>query len=310
VKRSNRLIILLGAFFAVVAFIGVILLASGGGVSSGTPTPTPQPKVNVVYAKADINLGEKITEEMVETKQMTVSERAALGNDTFTSVNEVIGRVAGGKIPKGQPLHGSYDFLNPGQIAKGKSISSAIGEGMVGVSMEVDQVNGVGTLIVPGDRVDIILAVWVTSADLTGTRRGATMKASGGEDVTAKMVIQNVKVIATLLPAAEPETGTATKTAAPVASADTITQNEQHMMVIIEVKPDQAEVIRWAQRSEKVDPQNYISLGLALRSDKDNDKPTRSTPGITFKKLVEMYGVLPVDPRAYIPQDILTTFSW
>ena len=47
------------------------------------------------------------------------------------------------------------------------------------------------------------------------------------------------------------------------------------MMVILEVTPDEAEILRWAQRAEKTDPQNYIDLSLALRSDKDNDAAQR-----------------------------------
>jgi len=31
------------------------------------------------------------------------------------------------------------------------------------------------------------------------------------------------------------------------------------MIVIVEVQPDEAEIIRWAQREEKADPQNYIT---------------------------------------------------
>ena len=75
-------------------------------------------------------------------------------------------------------------------------------------------------------------------------------------------------------------------------------------------QPDEAEIIRWAQREEKADPQNYITLGLALRSDKDNDAPAATTPGITLTQLVTIYGVLPPDPRAIIPADLAKELSW
>ena len=81
------------------------------------------------------------------------------------------------------------------------------------------------------------------------------------------------------------------------------------MVAIIEVKPDEAEIIRWAQREEKTDPQSYIDLSVALRSDKDNSLPSAVTPGITFKMLVDKYGVLPPDSRAAIPPDIAKSFS-
>ena len=82
------------------------------------------------------------------------------------------------------------------------------------------------------------------------------------------------------------------------------------MIVVVEVTPEEAEVIRWAQREEKVDPQNYITLSLALRSDKDNDAPAVTTAGITFKQLVTIYGVLPPDPRGIIPADLAKQISW
>jgi Flp pilus assembly protein CpaB len=82
------------------------------------------------------------------------------------------------------------------------------------------------------------------------------------------------------------------------------------MLVLLEVKPDEAEILRWAQREEKTDPQNYIDLSLALRSDKDNDLPNATTPGITFKMLVDKYNVLPLDPRGILPPDLAKGMSW
>ena len=96
----------------------------------------------------------------------------------------------------------------------------------------------------------------------------------------------------------------------PKSTTALMTNSSVHMQVILEVTPDEAEVIRWAQREEKVDPQNYITLGLALRSDKDNDAPPVTTPGITFKQLVTIYGVLPPDPRAIIPVDLAKQIAW
>ena len=99
------------------------------------------------------------------------------------------------------------------------------------------------------------------------------------------MVIQNRKILATLLP--PPDITTSNATAAPTGSAgpapkatSALVQNTgRHMIVILEVKPDEAEIMRWAQREEKTDPQNYIDLSLALRSDKDNDLPERQHAG-------------------------------
>jgi Flp pilus assembly protein CpaB len=321
VRRSNRLIILIGVFLAIVSVLGVIALGGGGGGgggggNKGTPTPTPEPKVAVVLAKADINLGDKITGDMVETKDMTLSARDALPGTSFDNVNLVIGRVAGGSIKKGEILYADTSFMQPGTFVTGKDLASAITTGHVAVSMEVDQVNGVGTLLVPGDRVDIVLSLWVEEVKLTAVSDNGKWKYDLGnpEHATSKMVIQNRKVLATLLPVPETPTNAnanaASPSVKPKATAQTVTNSGTHMIVIIEVLPEEAELIRWAQREETKSPQNYIELGLALRSDKDNDAPDTKTLGITFKELVTRYGVLPPDPRAILPADLARQISW
>ena len=274
----------------------------------------------VVSAKQDINLGDQITAGMVESKPISISERAKLGADTFTTVDQVVGKVAGGKISAGEPLVGSRDFLNPGSMTDGKDIAGAIASGYLGVAIELDQINGVGTLLVPGDRVNIILSVYVSQLALSNTTNPKLPVAvEGGKDVTTKMVIQNRKVIATLLPTPAAVAATPAAVAAvPNASGEavaapttpTVQNDGRHMVAIIEVKPDEAEIISWAQREEKTDTQSYIDLTVALRSDQDNSLPTAVTPGITFKMLVDKYGVLPPDPRAIIPQDIAKNLQW
>jgi Flp pilus assembly protein CpaB len=320
VKRSNRLLILVGVFLAVVAAIGVIVVGGGGGNTTGakgTPTPTAEPTVYVVIAKTDMALGDKITLDTVDVEKMTVSQRDNLGHETFSDPAQVVGKIAGGAITKGSVLFVGTSFLQPGTVVKGQDIASAIAPGKVAVSMEIDQVNGVGTLVVPGDHVDIILSVWVDQLKITTTTASSkwNVELPGATQVTTKMVIQNGKILATLLPPPVPVLGTDQTTGgspAPLANptAEVVTNTGTHMIVVVEVQPDEAEIIRWAQREEKLDPQNYITLGLALRSDKDNEAPKVTTPGITFKQLVTIYGVLPPDPRGIIPADLARQISW
>jgi Flp pilus assembly protein CpaB len=322
VKRSNRLLVLFGLLFALVggglAFV-VASGPSGSGTAAASPTPTPEPTTTVVVAKQDINDGERITEGMIEAKPVKISERAALGPDTFTTVSEVVGKVAGGKISTGEPLLGSRDFLTPGSVTDGKDIASAIASGYLAVSIELDQINGVGTLIVPGDRINIILSVYVNQIALKNSVDKGTNKldvsVEGGKDVTTKMIIQNRRVLRTLLPPliATPTTApVANASPAPIAAPTTpiVRNDSRHMVAIVEVTPDEAEVISWAQREEKGDPQNYIDLSVALRSDQDNALPKAQTPGITYRILVDKYQVLPPDPRADIPADLAKELTW
>jgi Flp pilus assembly protein CpaB len=294
--------------------------SNGGGGNNGavsSPTPTPEPVTTVVIAKQDINLGQKITAAMVDVKKMTVSQAQALGTDTFSDVNQVIGKVAGGKITAGQPLLGSRDFLANGTVAEGADIAGAIGTGMLAITMEVDQVNGVGTLLVPGDYVDVILSVYMDQLGLTVVDPNkVSLDLKGGSHVTTKLLIQNRKVLATLLP--PPDAVAAAPTALPGGSplpaakptTAVVRNTGRHMLVVLEVKPDEAEVIRWAQREEGAGLQNYIDLSLALRSDQDLQLPPATTTGVTFKMLVDKWGVLPPDPRGILPADLARGISW
>jgi Flp pilus assembly protein CpaB len=311
------LLVLFGLIFALVGG-GLAFVVASGGSGTGTgaaasAAPTAEPQTTVVRAKVDINLGDRITADMVEAKAISVSDRAKLGVDTFTTVDEVVGKIAGGKISIGEPLVGSRDFLNPGSMTDGKDIAGAIASGYMGVSIELDQINGVGTLLVPGDRVNIILSVYVSQLTLANTNNPKLpISLGGGKDVTTKMVIQNCRVIATLLPPPTAAVPLPTASGQPIAVSTTPTvQNVgRHMIAIIEVKAADAEVIAWAQREEKTDTQSYIDLSVALRSDKDNALPIVVTPGITFKMLIDKYNVLPPDPRAIIPADIAANLQW
>jgi Flp pilus assembly protein CpaB len=198
-------------------------------------------------------------------------------------------------------------------MTDGKDIAGAVESGYLGVSVELDQINGVGTLLVPGDRVNIILSVYVSQLALANTNNPKLpITIEGGKDVTTKMIIQNRKVIATLIPPTTAAVPVPNASGEAIAAPTTpIVQNiGRHMVAIIEVKPDEAEMISWAQREEKTDTQSYIDLSVALRSDKDNALPSAVTPGITFKMLVDKYGVLPPDPRAIIPADIAAKIQW
>jgi Flp pilus assembly protein CpaB len=319
VKRSNRLLILVGVLLAVTGAIGAMVIASGGGTktagpNAASPSITPEPTVQVVVAAKDIAAGIQITTDMLSTEEQPVSQ-VALAGDTFTDPASVSGRITAAKIKKGQIIVGSRDLLTPGSMADGQSISASIGSGMDAVTMEVDQVNGVGTVIVPGDHVDVILSVYVPALGFDGAKdtAGNQIKIDSQKDVTTKMVIQNVRVLGTLLPPPGEAAPVAQSSGEPIIvepTAPIIQNTGRHMIVFVEVTPEQAEVIRWAQREETADAQNYVDLSLALRSSQDNDQPAVTTGGITFKTLVDKYGVLPIDQRAIIPADIAATIQW
>ena len=328
-KRSNRLLILLGIIVAIAGGVGAAVLANGSGGGGGgngsgpsasiTPAPTPEPTVQIVVAKQNINAGDTITAAMVGLKAFTISEAATFGPDTFNTTDQVIGNIAAVSVASGQAITASRDFLSTaGTVTAGKDISNAITKGMVAVAMEVDQTNGVGALIVPGDHVDIILSVYVDQIALSSKdASGMQVTVGGGSQVTTKMIIRNRRILATLLAPISPEGAVPTANPStlqvnPSPTAEVVQLDSRHMITIVEVMPEEAEVIRWAQRTEKQDPQNYIDLSFALRSRADDATKgsTADTGGITYYQLVQNYGVLPPDPRALIPAKLGVVIQW
>ena len=322
-KRSNRLLILLGLLIAVVGALAAVALAGsgGGGTPGAATTPTPGPQVQVVVASTKIVAGTIIDKTMVNTTSKSLSDLSGLGGTTFASVNDVVGKVAGSDIAKDQILINGPDLLTPGSALDGKSLSDSIDKGFVAISMEIDQVNGVGTLIVPGDRVDIILTTYVSSLSISVKDSLGTQLSTGGSAVTSKLILENCKILQTLLPpvtnAAPTVAPAAGSSAVPAQPSSAIVQfSDRHMIAIIEVTPEESQVIRWAQRLEQTAPQMYIDLAFALRSSQDDatdpmaSNPFKAIPGYTFSEIVAKYGVLPPDPLSTLPQFLGNKIQW
>ena len=280
--RSNRLILLVGVFFAILAFVGIVFLVQGnkGGGSSGPATELP-----TVFAARPITLGTEITTDMLTVTTTKVTERAT---DAYASASLVLGKIAAKDIPQGKQLTGD-DF------DRGAGISQlSVPAGMVGIAVTVDQGSGVGTVVRTGDYVDLLVGlsgdkfpvITINSASAGG---GFTV-VSGINATSSKLLLQGMQVIGTLLPpptTTQQQGGSATAGGTPSTSL-----NGQSEIVILAVEAQQAEVIKFAQ----IDG----SISLVLRSPKDfRDAqgnpivpPPHATTGITLKVLVDTYRVL------------------
>ncbi len=294
-KRSNRLILLIGLFLAVVAFVGVILLTNNG--TSGTGTPAVPTTAKIVVAAQDIPLGTTITAAMVVTKDVPIADKPA---DAFVLPEAVIGKIVRTDVTSGGYISTSTFSAAASLI----DVAQLLDPGLGAVSVQVDQVSGVGTLIKPGDRVDVVLAINDATKDpivVAAPKGGQATTAAGAfepfntllNSTTIKVLVQNVQVVGTILPppvaqqgAAQGTTGTGTTPEA------TTTLNGQAQIVILALTAQQAELVRFTQLDG--------NLSLVLRSPKDKDAPAVKTSGITLRQLVDSYGVIP-------PKIIVTT---
>ena len=322
-KRSNRLVLLVGVFLAVIAFVGVILLSQGDRGGTGQPeVPTTK---NVVVATVDIPLGTVIDETMVETKEVDLAGAEA---DAYADVSQVIGQVARQEVLAGGQVTGR---TTAGTAA---TADIKVPPGMRAMSVEVNQVSGVGTLIKTGDFVDLVIRKNIVAIGVD-PETGAlvpTRPEDGIDGSSTKLLLQGLQVLGTLLPPPTAATTDGGAGASPQPGGGGAVLNDQREIVILAVTPAQTEVIKYAEEIETV------SLSLVLRSPSDffdadgnpltaespcttvrlqtptpapvtspepspaasetpvTPYPCEVTPGIVLRDLVEEYGVLVNNP--------------
>ena len=98
-KRSNRLVLLIGFFLAAVAFFAIIFLLGGGGGNGGEREGINES--TIVVAAQEIPLGTTITDALVETQTVKETEKP---DGAFTLESEVIGQTVTTQITKGQVI--------------------------------------------------------------------------------------------------------------------------------------------------------------------------------------------------------------
>ena len=136
-KRSNRLVLLVGVFLAIVAFVGILLvLQQPVTPSATTAVPTTAP---VVVAKTDIPLSTRIRADQVEIKVVGV---AGINVGAFGEVSQVIGQVARQPVLAGGQI--TATTLSGGLT--GTVINIATPAGLRAIAVRVDQTSGVGTV--------------------------------------------------------------------------------------------------------------------------------------------------------------------
>src|SRR2546426_3832908 len=98
-KGGNKLPLLLGLCFGLMAAIGVIVLLSGSSdKSSSKPTG---PAVDVVVAGQDIAAGTAVTADMLQVKPVAETDKLL---EVFTTKDAVVGQVTTVPIIKGEQV--------------------------------------------------------------------------------------------------------------------------------------------------------------------------------------------------------------
>jgi Flp pilus assembly protein CpaB len=301
-KRSNRLFMLVGIILAGVAFVLVMFMM--GRPSSPTQPQTGGGDLNVVAVKNDVQLGEALVADNLQLKKISGADPLAVS--AYRDPKQVEGLVVRRPVTAGQVLTPA-DF---GQrvTAANVDVVRSLEKGLRAIAIQVDQVTGVGTLIQPGDRVDVILAVSDSDAKyplVFEKRRPEANEVDVGKvpdefysGTTVKVVVQNSQVLGTLLPPPETENGQQTNQQPeenqPPGNEQGTALTGQKMIVILAVTAQQAELIRFTQLDG--------NLSLVLRAPEDKTTAPDATSGVTLAKLLTDHGVLkPELLRAIFP---------
>ncbi len=294
-KRTSRLIIIVGVILALVAFGGILWWGSHGATtSSAGPGPTVASTTQIVEAAANIPLGAVISTSQVTVKAVPVAS-APIG--AYSDASQVVGRIARQAINSGDTIT-TADFAS-GNTAQGDQIVQALKPGFRGMAVEVDQATGVGTLIQPGDRVDMVIAFQLQEylpQPATGPASSQPPVPLPSQPVSVKDILENIEVLGTLSPPVTTTTNGQTTTQPAPSPGQAVGLNNQQMIVILAVTAQQAEVIKYAQveaSSNTAAGGANMPISLILRAPADASAPPDKTSGIVLKTLVDQYGVLP-----------------
>ena len=132
---------------------------------------------NVVVAKQEIPLGEKITAEQLALAPIP---NGSLPEGVFRKMDDVVGRVA--ITPIG--IRETITNMKLAPAGTGGGLSAVIPEGYRAMTVKVDDVVGVSGFIMPGSFVDVV-AIVIPLA-----------QAEAANGPISKIVLQNIKVLA------------------------------------------------------------------------------------------------------------------
>ena len=278
-RRTSRLVLLLGIFLAALTFVVVLFLQDGGGGptgQNGQPQVTAPPNVDVITAAADIPVGTVVTADTVSTLFVSKTVPAgAVETNALLDTSQAIGKTFRATLATGQQVH-STDFQN-------RAVPLTVPEGKRAFPIQVNELTGVLNLLDVGDTVDLIISLRGDAFPVVQVLAdGSVTVVSGINPLSIKLplLLQDVQIIG-VLDAAAP--APAEGQAAPAASTKPVITGANKLLVLA-VTPQQAEVLLFARTTGTLD--------AILRPPSDAGQTTETT-GIILKTLVDVYKILP-----------------
>lgn len=280
-KRSNRLVILVGVLLAVVAFVLVVILLN----QRPTTTVEPTAETTVLVATQPIAIGDEVTPDMVETREI---DPDAVSGTPLGDPSQLRNRTALVAVPEGAQVNEQV-FGQVGEEVV--DIVAQLQAGEKAIAMQVDRVTGLDFLVKQGDHVDIVLAAQMTVVQPTeesAQNPGQPPRfevVEGLENVrTVKTVLQNKRVLYVSETRIRNEEGQPTPT--PTDGQEAAPEPIIESVIIVFAGTDaDAEVVKLMMR----DGGDRGALTVTLRH--PQDEAIEDTEGLTIDGLIDRYGV-------------------
>ena len=238
--KAARIVVLAVAVGA--GGIAALLAGRSGKVVEVTPAPKAA-TVDILVAKSDISLGQRITPAEVQWQAWPTNAAGAnfvRRTDRPQAIEQLSGNIARYPFVAGEPIR-EAKLVN----AKGSGFMAAIlPPGMRAISTQISPETSAGGFILPNDYVDVIL-----------TRR-ATGPANAANSHSSEIILRNVRVLA----------------------IDQALQEKDNQKVVVgktatlELTPPQAEALAQAQQD------GTLALALRSMSDATHDGPKLVEP--------------------------------
>ena len=285
-KRSNRLVILVGVLLAVLAFVAIVILLN----QRETPTAVEDTTETVLVATEPIDIGEEVTPDKVREEQ--VDPDAVIGT-ALRDTSAVRGQPAIFSIPADSQVSAeAIGAVDPTVV----DIPALLNPGEKAIAFQVDRTTGLDFLIKSGDTIDIVLSQQISVLQETADSAANPDEAApprfevitGLENQrTVKAILQDKRVLyVSATRATEPELVDTNN--------DGVIDNQdeqpaeaviESVIIVFAGNAQDAEVIKFAQ-----DNVSEVGPLSAIVRHADDDE-VEETLGITIDQLVAEYGL-------------------
>lgn len=165
-RRSGRLLILLGLILAVITSVATLFMLRSRPEEVGTPAV---PMASVVVAFQNIEAYVPVPADAIGIKQWPADK---IPPDAIQDPADAVGKLTRSPIFPGQILLSAMLIdkeTEETRLGLGSDASFIIPAGKVAVAMSVDDISGVAGAIQAGDRVDVMVSMRLTEDTARGT---------------------------------------------------------------------------------------------------------------------------------------------